>query len=62
MATATAVAEVNLGSFSFEKETERMKRFAQTVEDGRDLTQYVTKEQLALLGDPGTIEVIIRSA
>lgn len=61
MATA-APAEVSLGVFSFEKETENTKRFSQAVEDGRDKTQYVQKDVLATLGDPEAVEVIVRAA
>ncbi len=52
--------EANLGTFALDKETENMRRFAQPQAEGRDLLQYVSKETLAALGNPESIEVIVR--
>lgn len=66
-ATATAPKELateqSLGTFGFVKETPNTKRFEQERgEDERNLLQYVQKDVLEKLGDPESIEVIIRPA
>jgi hypothetical protein len=53
--------EVSLGTFVSEKETAAFYRFSRTTEDDRVLTHYILKDQLAELGNPENIEVVIRS-
>ncbi len=60
--TPATTPEVHLGTFEFAKETENTHRFEQEVEGERSKLQYVAKDVLELLGNPTSIEVIIRAA
>lgn len=63
-AAATAAkpkTEESLGVFTLVKETENMKRFERTLDDGKHVPQYVSKVTLEALGDPEAVEVIIRN-
>ena len=45
-ATKTTTSTVDLGEFTFDRETKNMVRYAQEDKDGRALTYYVPKDKL----------------
>lgn len=62
-AKPVAAAEANLGVFTLDKETLNMRRFSQVLpDDGGSLLQYVSKETLASIGNPESIQVTVRPA
>jgi len=53
--------DINMGTFSFEKETPGTYRYSHTNDSGRKETQYIPKSKFE--GErPETIEVIVRYA
>lgn len=54
--------ELDMGVYYFERETPNTKRFSRENENGRKETIYIPKTQLATIGDPEKIQVVVRPA